>query len=115
MTLAKEVGGLGFRDLHIFNRAMLSWQCWRILQNPDSLCVIVLKARYFPNSSVLEAKPRSDMSYTWRSILSGLELLKPGVVWRVGDGENIKVLSDPWILRGTTRGPVATQGLSIIS
>jgi hypothetical protein len=55
------------------------------------------------------------MSYTWRSILCGLEILKEGVVWRVGDGEQIRVWTDPWIPRGSTRRPVATQGQSIIS
>ena len=89
MTRAKEDEGLGFRYLHIFNLAMLSRKCWRILQHPDSLCAVVLKAKYFSQTSVLEAEPQSGMSYTWRSILRGLDILKEGVVWRVGDGENI--------------------------
>jgi hypothetical protein len=37
------------------------------------------------------------MSYTWHSILRGLEVLKEGVVWRVGDGESINAWNDPWI------------------
>jgi hypothetical protein len=44
-----------------------------------------------------------------------VQLLKEGVVWRVGDGEHINAWLDPWIPRGTTRRPVATRGLSIIS
>jgi hypothetical protein len=43
------------------------------------------------------------MSYTWRSILKGLELLKEGIIWRVGDGEDIDVFADPWIPRGQNR------------
>jgi hypothetical protein len=43
------------------------------------------------------------MSYTWRSILRGLELLKEGIIWRVGDGENIDIFCDPWIPGGQTR------------
>ena len=34
----KEDGGLGFRNLHLFNLAMLARQGWRILSNPDSVC-----------------------------------------------------------------------------
>jgi hypothetical protein len=103
MTKSKSDGGMGFRDLHMFNLAMLARQSWRLLQNPDSLCCVVLKALYFPESSILEAASRPGMSYTWRSILRGLNLLKEGVVWRVGSGEHIDVWKDPWIPRGITR------------
>jgi hypothetical protein len=64
MSRAKDAGGLEFRDLHIFNLVMLPHQCWRILQFPNSLCAIVLKAKYFSHTSVLEAKPQAGMSYT---------------------------------------------------
>ena len=100
---------MGFKDLHIFNMAMLARQGWRLLQNPDSLCCIVLKAMYYPDCSILEAVPKPGISYSWRSILRGVELLKNGIVWRVGSGENIDVFTDPWIPRGTTRRPCTPQ------
>lgn len=74
MILPKKLGGLGFRDIYAFNLAMLSKQGWRLIQDPDSLCARILKAKYFPNSSCLEAVPKSGMSYSWRSILRGIEL-----------------------------------------
>ena len=41
----KKCGGMGFRDLHYFNLAMLAKQGWTLLSNPDSLCTRILKAR----------------------------------------------------------------------
>ena len=40
-----DKGGLGYRDLHLFNLAKLARQAWRILQNPDPLCAKLLMAR----------------------------------------------------------------------
>lgn len=42
----KEKGGLGYKDLHLFNLAMLARQGWRLVQNPDSLCAQILRAKY---------------------------------------------------------------------
>jgi hypothetical protein len=59
--------------------AMLPKQGWRLLQNPDSLCARILKAKYFPNTGVLETKAREGYSYTWRSRMMGVETLNHGI------------------------------------
>lgn len=82
----KKEGGLGFRDVHVFNLAMLAKQGWRLLQNPDSLCAKVLQAKYYQEKTCLEAKPKVGISYTWRSIMRGIQLVKKGMIWWVGDG-----------------------------
>jgi hypothetical protein len=81
ITRPKEDGGLGFRDLHIFKLAMLARQSWRVLQNSDSLCCMVLRVMYFPDTTISEATPKMYMSYTWRSVLREPKLLKHGVIW----------------------------------
>jgi hypothetical protein len=114
LTKPKSEGGLGFRDPHIFNMAMLARQGWRLLLNPDSLCGRLLKAKYFPECSILDASPKPDISYTWRSILRGVALLKEGLIWRVGDGTNVKIWEDPWLPIGETRRPRTGPGHSEI-
>ena len=101
--------------MHNFNLAMLSRQGWRLLQNPDSLCGRILKARYFPNCELLEAVPRDGISYTWRSILTGLELIKKGYIWRIGDGTNVNIWSDPWIPRTWSRQIITPRGHSLLT
>lgn len=97
LCLSKEMGGLGLRDMKAFNTALLAKQCWRILQNPESLAATVLKGKYFPRSNFWEAKAPSNASYTWKSILSARETLEEGVRWVIGDGRRVKFWGDKWI------------------
>ncbi|KAK1663577.1 hypothetical protein QYE76_051736 [Lolium multiflorum] len=41
------------------------YEAWRMLIVPDSLCARVLKAKYYPNTSILEAKPIADNHGGW--------------------------------------------------
>jgi hypothetical protein len=111
LTKPKNEGGLGFRDLYGFNMAMLARQGWRMLTNPDSLCARVLKARYFPNTSMLEATASAGISYSWRSILKGISLLKEGLIWRIGDGRTtVNIWTDAWLSRDGSRQPITPRG-----
>jgi hypothetical protein len=76
MIRPKSEGGLGFRDIHAFNLAMLAKQGWRLLSNPDSLCARILKAKYFQNTNCLRAQVKSGSAYTWCTIMKGIEMLK---------------------------------------
>ena len=106
MCEPKGRGGLGFRNYSDFNQALLAKQAWRIVTNPDSLCSRVLRARYFKAGDILTASCPKRASYTWRSILHGRDLLKEGLIWRVGDGTNIKVWEDNWIPRSSLKRPL---------
>ena len=78
MCKSKWEGGMGFRDLHAFNLAMLAKQGWRMLADPCSLMAQLYKAKYFPNNDVLSAKIGCCPSYAWRSIHQSLEVLTQG-------------------------------------
>lgn len=103
----KLFGGLGFRDIRCFNQALLARQAWRLLDNPDSLCARVLKAKYYPNGSLIDTAFPSGSSPTWKGIEYGLELLKKGLIWRIGDGRQIKIWRSQWVAHG--ENPVILQ------
>lgn len=94
MCRPKIEGGLGFRDLKIFNTSLLAKQLWRILCNQLSLLARSLKARYFPSSSIWETRVGIHPSYAWRSIWGSRSTLERGVRWKVSDGMSIKLWHD---------------------
>ena len=71
------------------------------MNQPDLLISRILKVRYFPNGSFLDAHMGASPSYAWRSILEGKKTLKKGLVWRVGNGFNINIWKDPWLSNNT--------------
>jgi hypothetical protein len=91
--LPKGLGGVGFRDLCLFNQALLARQAWRLIQFPDSLCVRLLKAKYFQRGELIDMVFPKDASPTWRAIEHGLELLKKG------SGTKVQIWRDSWIPR----------------
>jgi hypothetical protein len=52
---SKFKGGLGFRDMFLFNKAMLAKQVWRLQNDPNSLVSQCLKAKYYPNTTLFHS------------------------------------------------------------
>jgi hypothetical protein len=99
MTRPKSYGGIGFRDLKVFNQALLARQAWRLIQFSDSLCARLLKAKYFPSANLLDTAFIQNASPTWQGIEFGLKLLKKGAIWRIGLGSSARIFRDNWIPR----------------
>lgn len=104
---AKEVGGLGFKEIEKFNDALLAKQVWRMINNPGSLCHRVFRARFFPDCYILEAKDSSVGSYAWKSILSARNVIRKGMVWRIGNGESVRIKMDKWLPTQSSRSVIS--------
>jgi hypothetical protein len=65
--------------------------------NPDSLAAKVIKAKHYHNCSVMEAKLGSKPSHAWRSLMASQALLNNGLLWRIGDGQDVKIWGTHWI------------------
>jgi hypothetical protein len=109
MTKPKYLGGLGFRDIELFNLALLARQGWRILQNPETLSARILKSVYYPSSSFMQAGLGSQPSKVWRAIWEGREVLAQGLVRRIGTGESTHAWDDNWIPRDGALRPFACR------
>ena len=103
LTKRKGQGGMGFRDLKLFNQALLVRQAWRLIAFPDSLCARLLKAKYYPAGELTDTAFINNPSPGWQGVTHGLEPLKKGAVWRVGNGRKIRIWRDNWIPGGVGR------------
>jgi hypothetical protein len=81
MAKPKSQGGMGFKDLRMFNQALLARQAWRLINAPNSLCARLLKSKYYPSGELSDTAFGQNVSPCWQGISHGLELLKLGIVW----------------------------------
>ncbi|KAK5775495.1 hypothetical protein PVK06_043391 [Gossypium arboreum] len=100
MCYPKGMRGMGFRDLQLFNLALLGRQVWRLMTHTDTLCFKVLSAKYFPEGDVFSYKQGDKPSFTWTSIAKAVDALKDGFLWQVGDGNRIDIRKDHWGVDG---------------
>ncbi|KAL6228110.1 hypothetical protein ACLB2K_002064 [Fragaria x ananassa] len=84
LCVPKSEGGMGFRNMTYFNRALLAKQGWRLLRRSDALVARLLKAKYFSDTDFLHATCGSDPSFVWRSLLVERDtVLKKGMRFTV--------------------------------
>lgn len=62
MSRAKSEGGLGFKEINCFNKALLANQAWRALKNLQALWVRIMKAIHYPYTNFLDAKKGASPS-----------------------------------------------------
>ena len=104
----KHLGGLGFRDLELFNLALLARQAWRLFNEPSTLSARILKASYFPETTLLEARLGARPSQIWRAIIEGRDVMKQGIIRRIGNGQTTDIWMDIWIPKEHTPRPITS-------
>jgi hypothetical protein len=67
ITKREGQGDMGYRDLHIFNQALQARHAWRLTAYPHSLCVRLLKSKYYLVGEL------TDTAFTQNHPLDGKE------------------------------------------
>ena len=104
-----EEGGLGFRDIEVFDQALLAKQAWIILQNPNTLYSQVMRSKYFENDDFLSASLPSRPSFAWRIFFHGRDLLVKGLTKMFGNGSTLNVWTDSWLNDGNIQRPLMKE------
>lgn len=58
----------------------------------------MLKGVYFKDKGFMEAKKGCHPSWCWSSILTGRDLLEENIAWKVGNGDDINLWHDKWVV-----------------
>ncbi|XP_042969098.1 uncharacterized protein LOC122301783 [Carya illinoinensis] len=72
-------------------KSKMHWLSWKGIASK------VLKAKYFPSSDFLSAKVRGSDSFVWKSITTARPLLAEGLLWKIGNGNSVRVWSNRWL------------------
>ncbi|KAJ7964039.1 Ribonuclease H [Quillaja saponaria] len=97
VCLPKTMGGLGLKDMNQVNLSLLAKLGWRLIRENYSLWAKVLQGKYFHDKQFLTTDVKPYNSFTWKSIMKGCEVLKQGIKWRLGNGEDIEFWNDIWL------------------
>ncbi|KAL8106995.1 hypothetical protein AgCh_023702 [Apium graveolens] len=76
---------------------MLGKRCWRFITNPDSLVARIYRARYFKNTTFINAKLGHSPSFIWRSLMEAKQVILKRSRWRIGTGKDISIMGQPWL------------------
>ncbi|KAJ9535153.1 hypothetical protein OSB04_un001767 [Centaurea solstitialis] len=92
-----ENGGLGFRRLALWNRALLMKNLWFILTNKDCLWVSWVRSYALRNAFFWTAKRTTRWSWVLAKIMSLRTDIRNFVSIRVGDGLTTNAWEDAWL------------------
>ncbi|XP_020266417.1 uncharacterized protein LOC109841906 [Asparagus officinalis] len=96
VCLSKYEGGLGVKDLKLFNNALLSKWLWKCLDR-DSLIGTFLHHLYIRKDSQLQSTScSSSYSMFWNDIISIKDLFLHLLQWSLGSGDKIRFWEDKW-------------------
>ncbi|XP_020253791.1 uncharacterized protein LOC109830842 [Asparagus officinalis] len=97
VCLSKSEGGLGVKDIRVFNCALLAKWLWKYL-DPNSHTGIFLRQLYNHRGSLIQIlHANANNSSFWNTLISFKEEFFQHIIWTIGSGERIRFWEDKWI------------------
>ncbi|PKU85048.1 Putative ribonuclease H protein [Dendrobium catenatum] len=91
-----SMGGLGLQSPMLKAGPLRANLFWNFLQKPETIFHRTMRAKY--GKSILNGTHNKVTSKAWKILLDGGKFLNNITRWNVGNGKEINVLNDIWIL-----------------
>jgi hypothetical protein len=56
-----------------------------------------MKHKYSPQESALRVQVKTSDSFAWKAISGAMLLIREGLAFFIGSGDNTKLWTDPWL------------------
>lgn len=87
LTLPKECGGLGIKDLSLMNKSCMMKLAWNLNSGQSKLWCKVLEGKYERGSSLAgEIQVKVTDSFIWKAICDCTYFIKDNQAWSLGNG-----------------------------
>ncbi|KAJ9536529.1 hypothetical protein OSB04_un000281 [Centaurea solstitialis] len=93
----KECGGLGFRRLATWNRALVVKNIWSLVTNRDCLWVSWIRNHALRNMGLWTARKNTRWSWVLTKMMGIREDIRRFVTVRIGDGQTTNAWEDAWL------------------
>jgi hypothetical protein len=97
VCMAKNIGGLGVRNLQAINQGLILSTAWRLAKEPQNQVAQILKAKYHHATSIWRATSNIPKSAFWSAILKVKPLLISASICQIVDGSS-SIWSSPWFI-----------------
>ena len=96
----KYLGGWGLKVPALFAKALAAKSVWNIIHGSGPWVQIVTQKYIWPLTLLdwirEKDKKKSGISICWKSVIWYFHLIADFLVWKIGNGANVRIGMDPW-------------------
>lgn len=118
VTLPKNEGGLGIRQLDAWNKAAVGKMLWKVINRQDCLWTKWVNSAYLKGRNIWQIAISPDYPWSWRKLLKLRTEFQRHTKVLIGDGRQTSLFYDDWLDCGPLihiigEEEVANWGLSL--
>ncbi|KAJ4818146.1 RNA-directed DNA polymerase (reverse transcriptase)-related family protein [Rhynchospora pubera] len=96
ITVPKNQGGLGLKDLVKFTTSVHMKYLWHLASGTEALWVHIIKTKYLQRADLWSTKRTARCTPMWRAILAVRPVLKGNIRWQIENGKKCGAIGQPW-------------------